>query len=155
MPAQLILQIRPDGISRKAVKMIAVMLLAAKSLYQRHRGKALLGNGTVDAADYVVWQSTLGQSDVDPGSGADGDKSGHIGTADYDIWRTQFGTAAPATGGSISAVPEPYAVSLAIVGFGIVLTRYRLRRRMEYLTHHPIESPATSCRIPAWFDSSI
>ena len=85
------------------------------------------GNGLVDAADYVVWRSTLGQSVV-PGSDADGDKSGDIGPADYDIWRTHFGTAAPAMGDSISAVPEPYAASLAIVGLGIFLTRFLSRR---------------------------
>ena len=78
------------------------------------------GNGVVNAADYVVWRSTFGQSVVVPGSGADGDKSGDISTADYDIWRTHFGTAAPAMGGSISAVPEPYAVSLTIVGLGLL-----------------------------------
>jgi hypothetical protein len=112
------------------------------------------GNGVVDAADYVVWRRTFGQSVVVPGSGADGDKSGDIGPADYDIWRTHFGTAAPAMSGSISAVPEPYAASLAIVGLGIVLTRFRSRRGVEFLTRHPMETPATRpCQIPAWFAS--
>jgi hypothetical protein len=101
------------------------------------------GNGVVDAADYVVWRSTFGQAVVVPGSGADGDKSGDIGPADYDIWRTHFGTAAPEMGGSISAVPEPHAASLAVVGLGIVLTRFLSRRGMKFLTRHPTETPAT------------
>ena len=86
------------------------------------------GNGVVDAADYAVWRRTFGQSVVVPGSGADGDMSGDIGTADYGIWRTHFGAPIPARAGSITAVPEPYAASLAIVILKICLTRFVSRR---------------------------
>ena len=41
-------------------------------------------NGTVDAADYVVWRHTLGQSGTS--LAADGDGSGTIDQADYDEW---------------------------------------------------------------------
>jgi hypothetical protein len=50
-------------------------------------------NGFVDAADYVVWRKTLGQSVLNPGDGADGDESLTIDEGDYDFWRARFGLA--------------------------------------------------------------
>ena len=56
------------------------------------------GNGTVDAADYVVWRNTVGQN-VAFGSGADGDGDGIVGSGDYTAWRSAFGSIlAPAAG---------------------------------------------------------
>ena len=43
----------------------------------------------VDAADYVVWRKTLGQS-VTPYSGADGNGNGRVDEADYGVWRALF-----------------------------------------------------------------
>jgi hypothetical protein len=43
-------------------------------------------NGQVDAADYVVWRKTLGQS-VNPYSGADGSGNGRVDALDYSVWR--------------------------------------------------------------------
>jgi hypothetical protein len=71
------------------------------------------GNGTIDAADYVLWRDTDGQN-VAVGSGADGDGDGTIDAGDYDFWRARFGNAVPGSGfgaGSI-AVPEPTAAIL-------------------------------------------
>ncbi|MCI0334828.1 MAG: hypothetical protein L0228_16565 [Planctomycetes bacterium] len=48
-------------------------------------------NGFVDAADYVIWRKTLGQSVLNPGDGADGDESEIIDQGDYDFWRARFG----------------------------------------------------------------
>ena len=42
-------------------------------------------DGTVDAADYVVWRKSLGQTG--PDLAADGDNSGEVDLADYDYWR--------------------------------------------------------------------
>jgi hypothetical protein len=47
-------------------------------------------NGSVDAADYVLWRNTLGQV-VTPFSGADGSGNGFVDQADYNIWRANFG----------------------------------------------------------------
>jgi hypothetical protein len=48
-------------------------------------------NGIVDAADYVIWRKTFGQSVLNPGDGADGDESETIDQGDYDFWRARFG----------------------------------------------------------------
>jgi hypothetical protein len=47
-------------------------------------------NGLVEAADYVLWRKTLGQSVV-PYEGADGNGSGMIDESDYTVWRARFG----------------------------------------------------------------
>ena len=51
-------------------------------------------NGTVDAADYVLWRKTMGQS-VNQGVKADGDLSGTIDAGDYTTWQTNFGKRCP------------------------------------------------------------
>jgi hypothetical protein len=47
-------------------------------------------SGTVDAADYILWRKTLGQT-VGAFSGADGNGDGAIDEVDYDLWRSHFG----------------------------------------------------------------
>jgi len=77
------------------------------------------GNGVVDAADYVLWRSTLDQTVGTPGDGADGDVSGTIDAGDYDFWRARFGNvvAPPGHGaGLIAAVPEPTSAALLLIG---------------------------------------
>jgi hypothetical protein len=62
-------------------------------------------NGTVDAADYVVWRrgGPL-QNEVDT--------PGTVNAADYDAWRTRFGN--PGTGSGAS-IPEPNTGVLAML----------------------------------------
>ena len=52
-------------------------------------------NGSVDAADYIVWRNNLGQS-VPPFSGSDGDYDGIVDQGDYAVWRANFGQSAAA-----------------------------------------------------------
>ncbi len=64
-------------------------------------------DGTVDAADYVLWRkgvSPLANDDT-PGNQPE----------DYDVWKEHFGESAPGSGGN-SQVPEPSALLLAAVG---------------------------------------
>jgi hypothetical protein len=80
-------------------------------------------NGTVDAADYVLWRDTLGQS-VTSGSGADGDESETIDAGDHDFWKARFGNSVPSAAASLNAVPEPTAVfsivaALSGLAFGL------------------------------------
>ena len=60
-------------------------------------------NGTVDAADYTLWQKGRGTIYT---------------TADYNTWRTHFGKSAAGTGSSLDAttsIPEPAALTLALL----------------------------------------
>ncbi len=54
-------------------------------------------NGTVDAADYVVWRKSLGMA-ATPSTFADGDASGVVDQADYGVWRAHFGQSLSASG---------------------------------------------------------
>jgi hypothetical protein len=84
-------------------------------------------NGTVDAADYVVWRNTLNQM-VTPSSGADGNGNGTIDSGDYDLWRSHFGQTAGsgAALNVIAAVPEPATLALLILAeLGCCLRRRR------------------------------
>jgi formylglycine-generating enzyme len=67
-------------------------------------------NGTIDAADYVVWRNNAGPA------------------ADYAQWRSHFGQSNSAVGGSqqTAAVPEPSLLAfIAIMALGLV---NRMRR---------------------------
>ena len=70
-------------------------------------------NGVVDAADYVIWRDTLGQS-VPAGSGADGDNNGVIGSGDFAVWRANFGALASGSSVSDANVPEPSLVGILV-----------------------------------------
>jgi hypothetical protein len=79
------------------------------------------GNGTVDAADYVVWRDTLTQN-VAMGTGADGSGNGTVDDADYNFWRTRFGNSvSPAS--SATGVPEPTTMILLLVSTGFPASR--------------------------------
>jgi len=80
-------------------------------------------NGIVDAADYVVWRRTLGQSvtipnDMTPGS---------VVSGDYTVWRSHFGqTSGGGSGGG--AVPEPGCWLFVLLG-ATGLSAARRKRR--------------------------
>ena len=59
-------------------------------------------NGSVDAADYVVWRHTVNQA-VAPFTGADGNGDGLVDQSDYAVWRAHFGEAIPAPGAGAGA----------------------------------------------------
>jgi T5SS/PEP-CTERM-associated repeat protein len=87
-------------------------------------------NGVVDAADYVVWRNTLGQSGS--GLGADGNGNGVIDAGDYHVWWAHFGqTTGSGSGvtaglpGSVdAAVPEPASLALVCL-FAVALLGFR------------------------------
>jgi hypothetical protein len=66
-------------------------------------------NGTVDAADYVVWRNNLGTNAILPND----DTPGNVSSADYDAWRMNFG-ATGGIGASLAAVPEPATAWIAL-----------------------------------------
>jgi hypothetical protein len=68
-------------------------------------------NGTVDAADYIVWRKNLDTNFNMPNDTTPQD----VGPEDYDIWRENFGAT---SGGPAAAanVPEPAACFLFSIG---------------------------------------
>lgn len=79
-------------------------------------------SGTVDAADYVYWRDTMGQS-VNMGTAADGNLNGTVDLDDYRVWRAHFGAVYGSgtgnTAGSAGAVPEPsgrWMTMFAVIG---------------------------------------
>lgn len=83
-------------------------------------------NSIVDAADYIVWRMTMGQS----GSGlaADGNENGRIDYGDFTTWRDHFGATMPVGSGGVAATPEPTSVALLLLGAmmcGLLHTRAR------------------------------
>lgn len=77
----------------------------------------------VNAADYVVWRNTMGQTGT--GLAADGNDNQEVDAGDYDAWRTHFGQTA-GSGAAQTAVPEPAAAGLALVGLlGLACRRNR------------------------------
>jgi hypothetical protein len=91
------------------------------------------GNGIVDAADYVVWRDTFGETVLWKGDGADGDQSGEIDLGDYEFWKQRFGELITAPSVTATTVPEPAAgwliASAAAVAFAPPSRVACLRRR--------------------------
>jgi hypothetical protein len=71
-------------------------------------------DGTVDAADYVVWRKNLDTQNVLPNDISPGMVTQH----DYALWRANFGKSRPAAGRSAanSHVPEPVPTALVVCG---------------------------------------
>jgi beta-glucanase (GH16 family) len=63
------------------------------------------GDQRVDAADYVVWRNSVGQSAI--GHAADGSGNGIVDNADFLIWRSSFGAMAGTVGTMAAQIPEP------------------------------------------------
>jgi hypothetical protein len=84
-----------------APRSLVVLLIPAATLAGDYNG-----DGTVDAADYVVWRKT------------DGTQAG------FNLWRANFGMPLPG-GGAGGAVPEPSTVSLML----LAILSLRPRRR--------------------------
>jgi hypothetical protein len=78
-------------------------------------------NGTVDAADYVIWRNggPLQNEGASPGT---------IDQEDYGFWRSRFGMGAGLAAGGAAAVPEPNTVAVLSLCL-VTLASCRIRRR--------------------------
>jgi hypothetical protein len=92
------------------------------------------GNGTVDAADYVVWRKTLGSTTV---LDADGDGNGRVDQYDYAVWRFTFGNSAGAAAMSAtSAVPEASSAVLLMAACLYFAGTFRIHGRTILVRPH-------------------
>jgi acetyl esterase/lipase len=83
-------------------------------------------NGVVDAADFVIYRDTLGQSGT--GLAADGNGNNQVDSGDYPVWRSNIGQTAGSglDAGATTAVPEPAtAMLLMLTAAGLCLGRSR------------------------------
>jgi hypothetical protein len=116
-------------------------LLPAASVFEQFIDPLLTGDyngdGNVDAADYVVWRKSLGETGSD--LPADGNNNEEIDAPDYDAWRTNFGRTVASTSFAPAVVPEPApAVLLTIAIFGWLTTG--LRRALKTGTGRQIKA---------------
>jgi hypothetical protein len=85
------------------------------------------GNGTVDAADYVLWRVNLGMATTLPNDTT----PGTVEQVDYDVWRSNFGRSSGAAGGAAfgsQQVPEPASIMSGLAAF-VLGTAARRRNR--------------------------
>jgi hypothetical protein len=92
-------------------------------------------SGTVDAADYVVWRKTFGQTGARPaadGTGSAGLPDGIVDELDYQFWRGNFGNI---LGGMANVnVPEPSSMRTLLVIIGIAAAYFRRKMESGYET---------------------
>jgi hypothetical protein len=82
-------------------------------------------DGKVNAADYIIWRSHVGQAFALPNR--DPANTGNVSAADYTSWSTHFAAAGSGSLGS-GAVPEPSSLCLALfasVSIGLLCRRGR------------------------------
>jgi PEP-CTERM motif len=83
-------------------------------------------SGIVDAADYVVWRNSVGQTSS---LAADGNLNGAIEAGDYGVWSSTFGNHTTSTPlAASSAVPEPASGALAGVALMLAWATRRKKR---------------------------
>ena len=100
-------------------------------------------DGSVDAADYIVWRHTLGSTfDLNGNGNESGEEPGRCRLADYELWRANFGhhqRRAPHTRVEPAcSVPEPASTAAGIVrDRRINVVRSRRRRVVRQLSTMP------------------
>ena len=79
------------------------------------------GDDKVDAADYVVWRKTVGQSGYF--LPADGNSDNEIDADDYAVWRENFGDSVNGPGAALgqpATAPEPSSMVLLFISVGLL-----------------------------------
>lgn len=91
-------------------------------------------DGTVNAADYIVWRKSAGQNII--GHPADSNLDGRVDGLDLDFWRSRFGQSS-GSGGAFSsandpshAVPEPPGLAAFLMGIAAFI--FALRRQNHF-----------------------
>ena len=82
------------------------------------------GDGDFDGADFLTLQRGFGPTGTGLPNNGDANADGNVNAADLAVWQSKFGT--PATAAA-SAVPEPGALSLAIMALACITRASRSR----------------------------
>ncbi|RIK83868.1 MAG: hypothetical protein DCC67_05590 [Planctomycetota bacterium] len=82
-------------------------------------------DGDVDGEDFLVWQRGFGPTGTNATGDANGDNA--VTAADLEVWKGKFGATPPAA--SVSAVPEPATVIMAVLTAAGLAAASRRRRR--------------------------
>jgi hypothetical protein len=83
-------------------------------------------DGRVDASDYVVWRSQLGQTG---NLAADANEDNIVNSKDYDLWRSNFGRTESTGIGTVASIPEASTCALVLVaGCAFILRRKNVRQ---------------------------
>jgi hypothetical protein len=83
-------------------------------------------DNVVDAADFIVWRESVGQTGDD--LAADGNSDGVVNDADFNFWRSRLGDGASAVG-SATTVPEPTTAALLML---VSLAALKRKRRYAH-----------------------
>jgi hypothetical protein len=85
-------------------------------------------DGLVDAADFVVWRDSVGQTGTS--LPADGNGDGTVNQADHALWRANFGLGVPVVPTPLqsSAVPEPTTIVSLLVAWLAALAARATKR---------------------------
>jgi hypothetical protein len=100
-------------------------------------------NGTVDAADFVVWRKNQGTTNALPNDPT----GGTIGASQYNTWRTHFGQPPGSGSGAVASASIPEPATLVMLMFAAAvqgLRRGRLRERICHFDeqdHQPWKDP--------------
>jgi hypothetical protein len=86
-------------------------------------------DGSVDAADYIVWRKTFGQTGSD--LPADGDGDGEVAEPDYIVWRENYAKSGGSTGAGPAVVPEPESTRLIVIAVVLFSTTTLVVRKRE------------------------
>ena len=110
-------------------------------------------SGKVDAADYVYWRNSMGQT-VNMGTAADGNLNGIVDIDDYRVWREHFAaTYSSGLGnavGSGGAVPEADSRLMIAVGIVGAMAVYRTGRSTRLLVTVPPKTASAKRDARVW-----
>ncbi|MFO0788600.1 MAG: DNRLRE domain-containing protein [Pirellulales bacterium] len=102
-------QIHLNGSDQAALRPQLVVLSGAVSNPVTGLPGDYNGNGTVDAADYVLWRNGGPLAN-------EGDNPGTVDAGDYNFWRAHYGQTASGSSVGPQAVPEPASIALVLAG---------------------------------------
>lgn len=80
-------------------------------------------DGTVNAADFLIWQRGVGSSNSK--SGADANRDGLVNELDLEVWQQHYGESYGNANSSLASIPEPGSVALTLTFVLLFIGRRR------------------------------